>query len=724
MGNVLKREMTLGSMSFTLETGRMARLADGSVFGTYGDTAVLATAVMAKTRREGIDFFPLTVDVEEKMYAAGKIPGGFIKREGRPGERSILTARLIDRPIRPLFPDGFKNDIQLVATVLSIEPDREPDILAMNCASAALHLSGAPFQGPIGAVRVGYIDGAFIINPDLQQREDSLINLTVAGTAEAVMMVEAGAKIVPEEIMLEGILFGHEAIKEVTAFIAGFREEAAQLGLCKEKFVFVPEERDEAVIGEMKAFIAPAIDRAIQEILEQNLAKQPRDEKLSQLKDALVKEYFQEKEETLASHPEHLRWFKELFGDVEKEAFRDLILDRALRIDNRRLTEVRPITCEVDVLNRTHGSALFTRGETQILSVVTLGPSDDEQIIDDINNITSKRYMHHYNFPAFSVGEARPMRSPGRREIGHGNLAERALIPALPSQDEFPYVMRVVSEALSSNGSTSMGSVCGSSMALMAAGVPTVGQVAGIAMGLIKKGEKVAILTDIQGMEDHLGDMDFKVAGTAEGVTALQMDIKIDGISREILTTALEHAKAGRMHIMNIMNSAISKNREQLSPYAPKIVSLDIDPDKIREVIGPGGKIIKKIIEESGVDINIDDSGRIEIAGVGQEGIDKAISIITSIVAEVVTGKIYLGKVKKVMEFGAFVEVIPGVYGGSGKEGLVHISALDVKRVNKVEDIVSEGDEILVKSLGYDEKGRLKLSRKEALLDQEKEQKS
>lgn len=719
MGNVLKREMMLGSTKFTLEIGRMALLADGSVFGTYGDTAVLATAVMAKTQREGIDFFPLTVDVEEKMYAAGKIPGGFIKREGRPGERSILTARLIDRPIRPLFPDGFKNDIQIVATVLSVEPDNEPDILAMNCASAALHLSRAPFQGPIGSVRVGYINGEFIINPNMAQREESLISLTVAGTKDAVMMVEAGAKIVPEKTMLEGILFGHEKIKEIVAFIENFREEAYALGICKDKFVYVPEVRDEDVLNSMRSFIRPAVDQSINEILEQNLAKQARDEKLGLLKESLIKGYFEDKEESLAVKPELKRWFKELFGDIEKNAFRDLILDREIRIDNRKLTQVRPITCEVDILKRTHGSALFTRGETQILSVVTLGPSDDEQIIDDINNINSKRYMHQYNFPAFSVGEARPMRSPGRREIGHGNLAERALIPALPSQEDFPYVMRVVSEALSSNGSTSMGSVCGSSLSLMAAGCPIVGQVSGIAMGLIKRGDKIAILTDIQGMEDHLGDMDFKVAGTAEGVTALQMDIKIDGINREVLETALDHAKAGRMHIMSIMNEALNKHREILSPFAPKIVSLDIDPDKIREIIGPGGKMIKRIIEETGVGINIDDSGRVEIAGVGQEGIDAAIAIINSITAEVIPGKIYLGKVKKVMEFGAFVEVIPGVYGSSGKEGLVHISALDTQRVNKVEDIVTEGDEILVKALGFDEKGRLKLSRKEALLEQE-----
>lgn len=714
MSNVLVKEIKLGASTLKLETGRMAKLADGAVLGKYGDSVVLATAAVAKKPREGFDFFPLTVDVDEKMYAAGKIPGGFIKREGRPGERSILTARLIDRPIRPLFPDGYKNDIHIVATILSVEADNEPDIVAMNSASAALHLSSAPFLGPIAAVRVGYIDGKFIINPDLEQREQSQINLTVAGTSDAVMMVEAGANIVPEEIMLEGILFGHEAIKELTAFIEEFRNEALALGLCKVKTEYVPEEKDQAVLEDYTNFIKPEIDKMIEEILINNLAKQPRDEKISALKEHLSSSYFAEAGEVEGIR---IKWFNELFDKLEKEAFRDLILERELRIDNRKLTQVRPITCEVDVLPRTHGSALFTRGETQILSVVTLGANSDEQIIDDINNISSKRYMHHYNFPGFSVGEAKPMRSPGRREIGHGNLAERALVPVLPSQEDFPYVMRVVSEALSSNGSTSMGSVCGSSLSLMSAGVPLVGQVSGIAMGLIKKGDKIAILTDIQGMEDHLGDMDFKVAGTSEGVTALQMDIKIDGINREILQTALEHAKAGRMHIMNIMNQTLSTAREQLSPYAPKIISFEIDPDKIREIIGPGGKMIKRIIEETGVDINIDDSGRIEIAGVEQENIDKAIAVVNKICEEVEVGKVYLGKVKKVTDFGAFVEVIEGVYGSSGKEGLVHISALDVKRVNKVEDVVSEGDEILVKALGFDDKGRLKLSRKEAMID-------
>ncbi len=714
MSNVLVKEIKLGASTLKLETGRMAKLADGAVLGKYGDSVVLATAAVAKKPREGFDFFPLTVDVDEKMYAAGKIPGGFIKREGRPGERSILTARLIDRPIRPLFPDGYKNDIHIVATILSVEADNEPDIVAMNSASAALHLSSAPFLGPIAAVRVGYIDGKFIINPDLEQREQSQINLTVAGTSDAVMMVEAGANIVPEEIMLEGILFGHEAIKELTAFIEEFRKEALALGLCKVKREYVPEEKDQAVLEDYTDFIKPEIDKLIEEILIDNLAKQPRDEKISALKEHLSSSYFAEAGEVEGIR---IKWFNELFDKLEKEAFRDLILERELRIDNRKLTQVRPITCEVDVLPRTHGSALFTRGETQILSVVTLGANSDEQIIDDINNISSKRYMHHYNFPGFSVGEAKPMRSPGRREIGHGNLAERALVPVLPSQEDFPYVMRVVSEALSSNGSTSMGSVCGSSLSLMSAGVPLVGQVSGIAMGLIKKGDKIAILTDIQGMEDHLGDMDFKVAGTSEGVTALQMDIKIDGINREILQTALEHAKAGRMHIMNIMNQTLSTAREQLSPYAPKIISFEIDPDKIREIIGPGGKMIKRIIEETGVDINIDDSGRIEIAGVEQENIDKAIAVVNKICEEVEVGKVYLGKVKKVTDFGAFVEIIEGVYGSSGKEGLVHISALDVKRVNKVEDVVSEGDEILVKALGFDDKGRLKLSRKEAMID-------
>lgn len=717
MSNVLRKTMKVGSSELTLETGKLAKLASGAVVGTYGETVVLGTASVAKKPKEGLDFFPLTVDVEEKMYAAGKIPGGFIKREARPSERSILTARLIDRPIRPLFPDGYKNEIQLVGTILSTDGDHEHDVLAMNCTSCALHLSDAPFLGPIAAVRVGYVDGNLVINPNKEERAVSEINLTVAGTKDAVMMVEAGANIVSEDIMMEAILKAHDVIKDIVDFMCEFREEALALGLAKNKVEFVKEERDSVFENQAKAYIKPLVDEAIEEILSQKLAKQPRDEKLSDLKKDSLDAFFADKESILEEVPSAARWFKDIFSEVEKDAFRDLILDRKLRIDNRALTEVRPITCETGLLPRVHGSALFTRGETQILSVVTLGPSGDEQMMDDINESPNKRYMHHYNFPGYSVGEPKPMRGPGRREIGHGSLAERALVPVLPTEEQFPYVMRVVSEAMSSNGSTSMGSVCGSSMGLRAAGVPISAQVSGIAMGLIKRGDDIAILTDIQGMEDHLGDMDFKVAGTRDGITALQMDIKIGGIDREILKTALDHAKAGRMHIMSIMDEAVPTHSEDLSKYAPKIVTMQVHPDKIREIIGPGGKMIKKIIEETGVGLNINDSGVVEIAAVSQDAIDHAKDIIDRICAEIEIGKTYSGKVVRITDFGAFIEVIEGVFGSSGKDGLVHISALDDKRVEKVEDVVSVGDMILVKAVERDNLGRVKLSRKAVILE-------
>lgn len=724
MTQVLKKSIEVGCRTFTIETGKIAKLADSSVLGICGDTVVLGTATVSKTIREGIDFFPLTVDVEEKMYAVGKIPGGFIKRETRPGERAILTARLIDRPIRPLFPEGYKNDIQIVATVLSIEPDNEADIIAMNCASAALHLSRAPFMGPIAAVKVGYIDGKYIINPNKEQREISTVNLTVAGTKEAVMMVEASAKIVPEMIMLECILKGHNEIKKLVQFIEDFREEALILGLCKEKIDFKPEEKDKIFLNQATLFIKPAINECIEYILEKNLRKEKVDEKLAMLKESLIDNFFENKAQFLEEKPIVVKWFKEQFDTLKKEAFRNLILDRKIRIDNRKLTDIRPITCEVDLLPRTHGSALFTRGETQILSVTTLGSSSDEQVVDDINLSSTKHYMHQYNFPPYSVGETRPMRGPGRREIGHGNLAERAILPVLPNKEDFPYVIRVVSEALSSNGSTSMGSVCGSSLSLMAAGVPLKSSVSGIAMGLIKRKDDIAILTDIQGMEDHLGDMDFKVTGTEEGVTAMQMDIKIAGINREILEQALNQAKDGRMYIMSIMKKTIKSGRQKLSDYAPKIITIQVHPDKIREIIGPGGKIIKKIIEDTGVSININDDGIVEISAIDRDSLKKVKDIIEKIIAQVEIGKIYKGKVTRVTDFGAFVEVIEGLYGSSSKEGLVHISQLDIKRINKVEDIVKEGDQILVKAIEIDHLGRLKLSRKEALLDEQEDKDS
>lgn len=713
--------MEIAGREFSLETGKMAQLASGAVVASYGDTMVLSTATMAKEPRAGMNFFPLTVDYEEKMYSAGKIPGGFIKREGRPGEKGVLACRLTDRPIRPLFPKGFKNDVQIVNTILSNDEDNEFDIVGMIGSSAALHISNAPFAGPIAAIRIGLIDEEFIINPTMAQHEESLLNLTVAGTFDAVMMVEAGAKIVTEDKVLEAILFAHDEIKKIVRFIESFREEAQAMGLAREKYVYEADEIDPIFESDIKSHIQSSLNSMVEKAKNEELNKENRDILFSETKQGLKESYFEGKADLLAEHPEYNGWFSEVYGASEKSAIRHMMIEQKIRIDGRQLDQVRPIECEVGLLPRVHGSALFTRGETQVLSSVTLGTGADEQMIDGLNTQKmNKRYIHHYNFPPFSVGETRPMRGPGRREIGHGNLAERALLPVIPHNDDFPYVIRVVSEALSSNGSTSMGSVCGSSLSLMQAGVPIEAGVSGIAMGLIKEDDEVIVLTDIQGLEDHIGDMDFKVTGTRDGISAMQMDIKCDGIDRDILTRALEAAHIGRLHILGEMEKAIVSPKEELSRYAPKITTLWIDTDKIRDVIGPGGKVIKKIIEETGVDINITDDGRVDIAAIDQIAGQKAIDIVKAITAEVEAGKIYDGKVVKVMDFGAFVEVIPGVYGQNGKEGLVHISQLDTKRVEKVEDIVKEGDTIRVKSLGCDKQGRLKLSRKEALFDDQK----
>ncbi|MBO5366723.1 MAG: polyribonucleotide nucleotidyltransferase [Peptococcaceae bacterium] len=601
MGNILRKSIQVGGRAMTLETGRMAKQASGAVFCTYGDTAVLVTAVGAKEPKDGVDFFPLTVDYEEKLYAAGKIPGGFLKREGKASEKAILSSRLIDRPIRPLFPKGYHNDVQVVATVLSVDMDNAPDVLAMVGASAALHLSQVPFMGPIAGVVVGLVDGEFIINPNQEQEEKSLMHLTVAGTADAVMMVEAGAKEVPEATILDAIMFGHEEIKKIVAAIEEFRTEALALELAKEK-----------VVPELKV-IPEEIEAAVKEYTYDNLLeairikeKHARDAKAEEVKaEALAHllEQFPEQEDDLRAALDALM----------KYIVRRLITVDKIRPDGRAMTEVRPITCEVDILPRPHGSALFTRGQTQILSTVTLGAAREEQILDGLDNESSKRYIHHYNFPPYSVGEARPMRGPGRREIGHGALAERALEPVIPSDEEFPYTIRVVSEALESNGSTSMGSVCGSTMSLMAAGVPIKRPVSGVAMGLIREENEFSVLTDLQGLEDALGDMDFKVAGTTEGVTAIQMDIKIAGINRAILEQALKQAHDGRMFILGKMLEAIPQVREDLSPYAPRVITMNINPDKIRDVIGPGGKVIKKIVEDTGVKIDIEDDGRVMI---------------------------------------------------------------------------------------------------------------
>ncbi len=714
MSAVLKKSLEVGGRQLTLETGRMAKQAGGAIFASYGDTMLLATATQSASPRDGIDFFPLTVDYEERLYAVGKIPGGFIKREGRPTEKAILSSRIIDRPIRPLFPKAYRNDVQVVATVLSVDQNNPPDMVAMIAASAALHISNIPFAGPIGGVVIGLIDGKFILNPNTEEAEASSMHLSVAGTKDAVMMVEAGMKQIPEEVVLDAILYAHEEIKKIVAFIEDFRAEALVMGLAKEKVEFNPPEPDAALKEAIYAYGQPLLYEAVHKIAAERLSKADRDAYLDEIKADITAKFIDEEEENKAD-------IDAILYSLEKEEFRKMIAKDKLRIDGRALTEVRPITCEVGVLARTHGSSLFTRGQTQILNACTLGAMGDEQILDGLGVEDSKRYMHHYNFPPYSVGETRPMRGPGRREIGHGALAERALEPVIPGEDVFPYTLRLVSEAIESNGSTSMGSVCASTLSLMDAGVPIEAPVAGVAMGLIKDGDDITILTDIQGMEDFLGDMDFKVAGTAKGVTAMQMDIKIAGINKEVFTRALAQAKEGRMHIMGKMMEAISEPRTELSPYAPRIIQTKIHPDKIREVIGSGGKVIKKIVEETGAQIDIEDDGRVFIACVDAEKGEKALEIINSIVAEPEVGKIYHGKVVKVMDFGAFVEIIPSVLDLPGKDGMVHISQLDDKRVAKVEDVCKEGDEIYVKVLAIDPQGKVKLSRKDAMHEMQKE---
>lgn len=701
---ILKKEITVAGRVLSLETGRLANQAGGAVLVQYGDTCVLVTATSSAQPREGIDFFPLTVDYEERLYSVGKIPGGFIKREGRPTEQAILSGRMIDRPIRPLFPKGYRNDVQIVATVLSVEQDNQPDIASIVGASAALHISDIPFKEPIAGVAVGLIDGEVIINPTQAQSEQSELHLTVAGTAEAVMMVEGGANEVSEEVCLNAIMAGHEQIKEIIKFIEEFRQEALELGLAKEKRVPDLYEIDPELEQAVRTF-------ATQKIHDSVLTKDKleREAKLDAVKEEVLAEFSEE-------YPENIKDILAVYDTILKETVRKLITVDKIRPDGRALDEIRPVTCEVGLLPRTHGSGLFTRGQTQVLTVTTLGPIGDEQILDGLGVEESKRYMHHYNFPSFSVGETRPSRGPGRREIGHGALAERALLPMIPSEEDFPYTIRLVSEVVESNGSSSMGSVCGSTLSLMDAGVPIKAPVSGIAMGLVKDGEDYSILTDIQGMEDALGDMDFKVAGTEKGVTAIQMDIKIAGLSQDILKDALEQARKGRLFILERMMQAISKPREELSPYAPRIITMTIDPEKIRDVIGPGGKTIKKIIDETGVKIDIEDDGRVFIAAIDGDAGQKALKIIEDLTKDVEVGKIYIGKVQRIMNFGAFVEILPG------KEGLVHISHLAEERVGKVEDVVSVGDEILVKVTEIDRQGRVNLSRKEALRQQKSHQ--
>jgi polyribonucleotide nucleotidyltransferase len=700
---VLERSLYVGGRKLSFETGTIGRQAGGAIFLRYGDTVVSAFATSSSQPREGIDFFPLTVDVEERFYAVGKIPGGFIKREGRPSEKATLTARLIDRPIRPLFPEGYKNDTQVTAMIMSVDQDCPTDVSAINAASAALTISDIPFEGPIAAVIVGLVDGEYVINPTVEQSAHSKMHLTVAGTKDAIMMVEAGAQEVPEEQMLEAIMFGHQEIKKIAEFTESFREEALQVGLAKPKREVLKDEIPSEIVERVTEWSYAKLDQAVR--TEEKLARQEAIEQVTQ--EAL--EFFAEE------FPEQLDLVAKIIDGLVHKIVRRLITVEHIRPDGRAMDEIRKISIELGRLPRTHGSALFTRGQTQVLTVATLGAVGDEQIIDGLGLEESKRYMHHYNFPPFSVGEVRPMRGPGRREIGHGALAERALLPVIPNEDEFPYTIRLVSEVLESNGSSSMASICGSTLALMDAGVPIKAPVAGIAMGLIQEDEHIAILTDIQGLEDHDGDMDFKVGGTVQGITALQMDIKIKGVDREILAKALEQAKAARLFILNKMREAIPEPRKEISPYAPRIITFTIHPDKIRDVIGAGGKIIKKIVEETGVKIDIEDDGRVFIAAIDGKAGEKAAEIIRALTQDIEVGRIYKGKVVRIMDFGAFVEVIPGVLGLPGKDGLVHISQLDVNRVAKVEDVVRIGDEILVKATGIDKQGRLNLSRKEAL---------
>lgn len=688
--------MELAGRTLTVETGKMAGLANGSALIRYGETTVIVNVTASKKPREGIDFFPLSVDYEERLYAVGRIPGSFQKREGKPSDKAILVARAIDRPIRPLFPKDLRNDVCVNAMVLSVDPDCSPEVAAQIGTSVAISISDIPFNGPTAAVSVGYVDGEIVINPTLAQREKNRLNLTVAGTYEKVSMIEAGADEIPEDIMLEAIMAGHREIQKITEFIKGIVAEIGKPKFTYESFDVAPELYD--AIAE---FAKDKMYDAVQAV-----DKEDRDAKLEVLQ-AEIEEYLKEK------YGEAYEEIAPKIGDaiykLEKKTVRHMILEEHKRVDGRALDEIRPLSAEVDVLPRVHGSALFSRGQTQVMSIVTLGTISDEQELDGLDEETSKRYIHHYNFPPYSVGEARPSRGPGRREIGHGALAERALAPVIPSQDEFPYTIRVVSEILSSNGSTSQGSICGSTMALMAAGVPIKEPVAGISTGLVTDEtdrNRYIMLTDIQGLEDFFGDMDFKVAGTKNGITAIQVDIKIDGLTREIIKEAFERTRVARMYILNeVMLKAIPEPRKELSKYAPKIISMKIDVDKIKDVIGSGGKTINKIISDTGVKIDIEEDGSVFIAGTDSEAAEKAKSIIDAITMDLEVGNIYIGKVTRIMNFGAFVEIAPG------KEGMIHISKLAKERVEKVEDVVSIGDEVKVKVIEIDNQGRVNLMR-------------
>ncbi|NNE41677.1 MAG: polyribonucleotide nucleotidyltransferase [Marinicaulis sp.] len=691
MFNLTKKSIEWGGRTLTLETGKMARQADGAVLATYGDTTVLATVVGAKAANPNFDFFPLTVHYQERYYAAGRVPGGYFKREARPTEKETLTSRLIDRPIRPLFAKGFKNEVLVVAQVLSHDLENDPDVVAMIAVSAALTISGIPFLGPIGAARVGYMDGAYVLNPTIDQMGDTKLDLVMAGTSDAVMMVESEAKELSEDVMLGAVKFGHDAAKDAIDFIIGFAEESA-----KDPWDFAPADNTE-------------IEQQVREIVEEDVraayklvVKQDRQEALATAKAKAIEALCDDENEAAPSQSSVGGAFK----SIESDIVRGGILDTGERIDGRDTKTVRPIVAEAGILPRTHGSSLFTRGETQALVVATLGTGEDEQFIDALAGTYKEQFLLHYNFPPYSVGEVGRMGFTGRREIGHGKLAWRAMKAVIPSQEEFPYVIRLVSEITESNGSSSMATVCGSSLALMDAGVPVKRPVAGIAMGLILEGERYAVLSDILGDEDHLGDMDFKVAGTDEGVTSLQMDIKIAGITEEIMQIALAQAKDGRMHILGEMSKALESARDDLGDYAPRIETMQIDKEKIRDVIGSGGKVIRQIVEETGAKINVDDEGLIKIASNEKSNIEAAYKWIHSIVAEPEVGEIYKGKVVKTMDFGAFVNFF------GPRDGLVHISQLADGRPEKTTDVVKEGDEVFVKLLGFDDRGKVRLSMK------------
>jgi len=687
-----KVELDFHGRPLSIEVGKLAKQADGAALVQYGETVVLVTAVADKEVRLNTDFFPLTVDYQEKTFAAGKIPGGFFKREGRPSEKEILTCRLIDRSIRPLFSEGLRCETQVIATVLSADRENDPDVVAMLGTSVALHVSDIPFNGPLVGVRVGRINKQWVINPTQSQLLESDTDIFLSGSRDAIVMVEGGAKVVPEDEILEALFKGHEAIQPLLQIQEEIRRE---LGKPKRQVPLAT--LDPAVVRRVEELATAKLKQAI-EVPE----KLERYRQIAEVKNAIVPQ-------ALLEFPEQEKDIGAAFDELKRNSFRSLIIQQERRIDGRGLKDIRPITCEVEVLPRTHGSALFTRGETQALVVTTLGTASDEQKIDALIGEHFKKFMLHYNFPPFSVGEVKFLRGPSRREIGHGNLAERALLPVLPPEESFPYTVRIVSEILESNGSTSMATVCGGSLSLMDAGVPVSAPVAGIAMGLIKEGEHVRVLSDILGDEDHLGDMDFKVAGTSEGITSLQMDIKISGVNRDIMRQALLQAKEGRLHILGIMNSTLSSHKTNVSGHAPRIITIKVKPEKIREIIGPGGKVIRGIIEATGVKMDVEDDGTVTIASSDEEASKKAIEMVQKIAAEAEVGKIYKGTVRKIVDFGAFVEIFPGT------DGLVHISQLAPERVRRVQDVLKEGDEVMVKVLEIDRQGKIRLSRKEAL---------